>query len=65
MVKLNVVMEQRVVAKSKIAYDNIKPVPAPQSSGYQDQMKDVKTTGIKVRGAGAAKKGFTARGPMG
>lgn len=65
MVKLNVVMEQRVVAKSKVAFDNIKSVPVPQANGYQDQMKDVKTTGIKVRGAGAAKKGFTARGPMG
>lgn len=65
MAKLNVVMEQRVVAKSKIQFDNIKPVPTPQSSGYQDQMKDVKTTGIKVRGTGAAKKGYIARGPMG
>ena len=53
------------MAKSKIQFDNIKPVPTPQSSGYQDQMKDVKTTGIKVRGTGAAKKGCIARGPMG
>lgn len=26
---------------------------------------DVKTTGIKIRGTGAAKKGVMARGPMG
>ena len=65
MVKLNVVMEQRVVAKSKVAFDNIKPVPVPQANGYQDQMQGVKTSGVKIRGAGAAKKGFTARGPLG
>ena len=57
--------ERRVVANTKVKYDNIKPEPSPKANGYQDQMKDVKTTGIKVRGAGAAKKGFTARGPMG
>ena len=53
------------MANTKVKYDNIKPEPSPKANGYQDQMKDVKTTGIKVRGAGAAKKGFTARGPMG
>ena len=53
------------MADTKVKYDSIKSVPSPKANGYQDQMKDVKTTGIKVRGAGAAKKGFTARGPMG
>jgi hypothetical protein len=39
---------------------NVKPVkeaPKPDMSG-------VKTTGIKVRGTGAATKGTMARGPM-
>ena len=42
------------------------PVPAPKvdlkNSGYPE--KDVKTTGIKIRGTGAATKGVMARGPM-
>jgi hypothetical protein len=42
------------------------PKPAPKvdlrSAGYPD--KNVKTTGIKVRGTGAATKGTMARGPM-
>jgi len=29
--------------------------------GYPDE---VKTTGIKIRGTGAARKGITARGPL-
>jgi hypothetical protein len=38
----------------------IKPVKeAPKTD-----MKDVKTTGIKIRGTGAATKGTMARGPM-
>ena len=38
----------------------IKPVKgAPQTD-----MKNVKTTGIKIRGTGAATKGTIARGPM-
>ena len=38
----------------------IKPVKgAPQTD-----MKDVKTTGITIRGIGAATKGTMARGPM-
>lgn len=31
-------------------------------NGYPE--KDVKTTGIKIRGTGAATKGVMARGPM-
>lgn len=42
------------------------PQPAPKvdlrNSGYPE--KNVKTTGIKIRGTGAATKGTTARGPM-
>lgn len=50
--------------KNSNYYSAIKPVPVPKSSGYQDQMKGVKTTGVKIPGSGAAKKGFTARGPL-
>jgi hypothetical protein len=34
---------------------------APQST---DGMQNTKTTGVKIRGCGAATKGTTARGPM-
>ena len=42
-------------------------VPKPNkesmgNNGYPE--KDVKTTGIKIRGTGAATKGVMARGPM-
>jgi len=37
-------------------------IPVPNTSGYPE--KGVKTSGIKQRGAGAATKGVTARGPM-
>jgi hypothetical protein len=40
------------------------PTPVPKTAGYQDQMKGVKTDGIKTRGCGAAVKGNKARGPM-
>jgi hypothetical protein len=39
------------------------PVPVKTSSIKAD-MKGVKTSGVKVRGVGAAIKGTTARGPM-
>jgi hypothetical protein len=39
-----------------------KPAPAPKTAGYPE--KDIKTTGIKIRGTGAATKGVMARGPM-
>ncbi len=32
--------------------------------GAKSSMKDVKTTGVKIRGVGAATKGTMARGPM-
>jgi len=36
----------------------------PVKGAPQTDMKGVKTTGIKVRGTGAATKGTMARGPM-
>lgn len=42
------------------------PKPAPKvdlkNSGYPE--KNVKSSGIKIRGTGAATKGVMARGPM-
>lgn len=38
--------------------------PAPRVSGGDPGADDVKTTGIKIRGTGAATKGLYARGPM-
>lgn len=37
-------------------------IPVPKGNGQPDT--NVKTLGIKQRGAGAATKGKTARGPM-
>jgi len=39
-----------------------KAVPVPKTAGYPET--GVKTSGIKVRGTGAATKGLMARGPM-
>lgn len=49
----------------KAKFKTPKNVPTPTTSGYANQMKGVKTDGIKVRGCGAATKGNKARGPMG
>jgi hypothetical protein len=38
--------------------------PSPRVSMGDPGRDDVKTTGIKQRGSGAATKGFTSRGPM-
>ena len=38
--------------------------PSPRVSMGNPDRDDVKTTGIKVRGTGAATKGTMARGPM-
>ena len=38
--------------------------PAPRVSTGDPGRNDVKTTGIKMRGAGAATKGTMSRGPM-
>ena len=39
--------------------------PAARVSLGDPDRDDVKTTGMKQRGSGAATKGFTSRGPMG
>jgi hypothetical protein len=39
--------------------------PAPRVSAGDPDRDDVKTTGIKMRGTGAATKGVMSRGPMG
>lgn len=39
--------------------------PAMRVSAGDPAREDVKTTGIKIRGTGAATKGTMARGPMG
>lgn len=38
--------------------------PSQRVSGGDPAADDVKTTGIKIRGTGAATKGLYARGPM-
>jgi hypothetical protein len=40
-------------------------MPARRVSGGNPARQDVKTSGIKIRGTGAATKGVMARGPMG
>jgi hypothetical protein len=39
-------------------------IPARRVSMGDPGRNDVKTTGMKQRGSGAATKGFTSRGPM-
>jgi hypothetical protein len=39
-------------------------VPTPQTAGYENEMKGVKTDGVVTRGNGAATKGTKARGPL-
>ena len=39
-------------------------MPARRVSGGNPARDDVKTSGIKIRGTGAATKGLMARGPM-
>jgi hypothetical protein len=46
------------------AKDSKNSMPARRVSGGDPARKDVKTSGIKVRGTGAAVRGVTARGPM-
>jgi hypothetical protein len=42
-----------------------KKTATPRVSAGDPGANDVKTTGIKIRGTGAATKGTMARGPMG
>jgi hypothetical protein len=47
------------------ASDSTNDMPARRVSGGNPARNDVKTSGIKQRGSGAAtKEGFTSRGPM-
>ena len=39
-------------------------MPAKRVSAGNPANNNVKTTGVKQRGSGAATKGFTSRGPM-
>ena len=48
--------------QAQTTYRQPKPCPTPNTAGYPE--KDVKTTGVKTRGTGAATKGTMARGPM-
>ena len=49
-----------------LAANKMKPggQPTPRVSAGDPNADDVKTTGMKQRGSGAATKGFTSRGPM-
>jgi hypothetical protein len=49
-----------------LAANKLKPggQPTPRVSAGDPGADDVKTTGIKIRGTGAATKGVMARGPM-
>ena len=51
---------------NSLAANKMKPggQPSPRVSAGDPAADDVKTTGIKQRGSGAATKGFTSRGPM-
>ena len=40
------------------------PTPVEVKDAHKPDMSGVKTTGVKVRGTGAATKGLMARGPM-
>lgn len=50
-------MQEPKIIKDKGVY--------PYKDGPKPNMTGVKTTGIKIRGTGAATKGTMARGPMG
>jgi hypothetical protein len=51
---------------NSLAANKMKPggQPVPRVSAGDPGADDVKTTGMKQRGSGAATKGFTSRGPM-
>jgi hypothetical protein len=50
------------VTKTGNGVDQIKMSVGDQV--FKSQMDEVKTSGVKQRGSGAATKGFTSRGPM-
>jgi hypothetical protein len=51
---------------NSLAANKMKPggQPTPRVSAGDPDADNVKTTGIKQRGYGAATKGYTSRGPM-
>jgi hypothetical protein len=51
---------------NSLAANKMKPggQPSPRVSAGDPGADDVKTSGIKIRGTGAATKGVMARGPM-
>jgi hypothetical protein len=53
-------MAKQSNTKETIDSSNPKSVPVPNTSGYPQ--KDIKTTGIKIRGTGAATKGTATLG---
>jgi hypothetical protein len=46
-------------------YGKVKKEPVPSMPDAEYPEKDVKTSGIKQRGHGAAVRGYTSRGPLG
>jgi hypothetical protein len=55
----------KVVDPNTLAAKSVNPsTPAMRVSMGDPGADDVKTTGMKQRGSGAATKGFTSRGPM-
>lgn len=48
--------------EKKPQHKQAKQVDTPKTGGYP--VTGVKTSGVKIRGTGAATKGTTARGPM-
>ena len=59
-------MATKMQDPNKLKAYQITPKTQPQRVSAGDPAADnVKTSGIKIRGAGAATKGTLARGPMG
>jgi hypothetical protein len=55
----------KVVDPNTLVATSVNPsTPAMRVSAGDPANTNVKTTGIKQRGSGAATKGFTSRGPM-
>jgi len=56
--------KQKQVDPNTVSAKNMKVTQAPRVSMGDPGADDVKTSGIKIRGTGAATKGTMARGPM-
>ena len=56
------VSEKSAVVKAGNGVDEIR---MSVGTVFKSQNDEVKTSGVKQRGSGAATKGFTSRGPMG